>query len=368
MTIDWPRLRDRSIVLLAALAVAAAAIWLVSHLFRIFVMVMIALVIAYALEPALKRAERLMPRAAAALGVFLAAALLIGGVAFALGPLILKEATQLLASLPATINQGADHVQSQLAFQGIPVPFLGPSSATTQLQHGLSGGLGGFFQAAVNGIGLIAGAAVDVVVTSVMAFYFMIDGKRMNRSLARLVPEQHRDKVTFVEDTVDKILGGYIRGQLILAATVGIASGLGCWALGVHYPILIGLLAFCFELIPMLGPILASLPAIVIALFQPFPLVVWVILFFIVLQMLENHVLVPRISGHAVGLHPLGALVALLVGADAAGPVGALFAVPAAGILNVLAIAAWNAWHGRQPPVRVRPKVSLRRKKRPALG
>jgi len=367
MAIDWPQLRDRSVVLLAALAASAAVMWLVSHLFRIVVMVMVALVIAYALEPALKRAERHMPRAAAALGVFAAAGLLVAGAIFLLGPLLLKETAQLVAGLPGTINSGADQVQTQLAFKGIPVPFLGPSTATSQIQRGLSGGMNGVLQGALGAIGLVATGVVDVIVTAVMAFYFMTDGKRMNRSLIRLVPAHHRDKVTFVEETADEILGAYIRGQLILAATVGVAAGAGCWALGVRYPLLIGVLAFLFELVPMVGPILASLPAIVIALFQPFPLVIWVVFFFLVLQMLENHVLVPRISGHAVGLHPLGALVALLVGAEAAGAVGALFAVPAAGILNVLVTAAWNAWNGRPPPVPARAGLTLRRK-RPAAA
>jgi predicted PurR-regulated permease PerM len=344
---DWARLRDRCLVALTALAFAAAAIWLLGHLFRIAAMVMFALVVAYALEPALKKAERRVPRAVAALGVFAAAVVVAAGAVLLLGGLVLNEAVQLLAALPGDLNQGADRIQTQLAFKGIPVPFLGASTATAQLQHGVSGGMTGFLQAAFNALGLVAAAAVDVVITAVMAFYFMVDGKRMRIALANLVPDPHRDKVVFVEEVVDGVLGSYIRGQLILATTVGMLAAAGCALLGVRYPLLIGILAFVFELVPMVGPILASLPAIVIALFQPFPLVLYVAAYFLVLQMLENHVLVPRISGGAVGLHPLVALVALLAGAEAAGALGALFAVPAAGILNVLATAAWSAWHGQ---------------------
>jgi len=90
----------------------------------------------------------------------------------------------------------------------------------------------------------------------------------------------------------------------------------GSWLLGVRYPVLIGILAFLFELIPMVGPILASMPAVVISLTQPFPLVVYVIIFFVVMQVIENNVLAPRITGGAVGLHPVAALLAIVIGAD----------------------------------------------------
>jgi predicted PurR-regulated permease PerM len=84
-------------------------------------------------------------------------------------------------------------------------------------------------------------------------------------------------------------------------------------------------------------------PAVLVALFQPFPLVLWVVLAFIVIQQLESNVLVPRISGHAVGLHPLAAMLVLLVGFEVAGIVGALFAVPLAGIVWVFASTALRA-------------------------
>jgi predicted PurR-regulated permease PerM len=92
----------------------------------------------------------------------------------------------------------------------------------------------------------------------------------------------------------------------------------------------------------MFGPILSVIPAIVVALFMPFPTVIWVVLFFLVIQQIENNVLAPRISGHAVGLHPLGALFALLAGFQLAGLLGGLFAVPLAGVLWVLLGAAYR--------------------------
>jgi predicted PurR-regulated permease PerM len=104
------------------------------------------------------------------------------------------------------------------------------------------------------------------------------------------------------------VLGGYLRGQLTLALIIGVAAGVGTGLLGLPYAVVLGVLAGLFELVPMFGPILLVVPAVIVALFMPFPTVVWVILFFLAIQQVENNVLAPRISGHAVGLHPLGAM------------------------------------------------------------
>jgi len=164
---------------------------------------------------------------------------------------------------------------------------------------------------------------------------------------------------------VSQVLGAYIRGQLTTAAIIGVSAGAGAAILGVHYALLIGILAFLFELIPMVGPILASLPAILISIFQPFPLVLEVIAFFIVMQVFENNILAPRITGGAVGLHPGVALLAIVIGADLGGVVGALFAVPVAGILSVLIAAAYKAWRG-EPVVVERAGMRFRLPRRRA--
>ena len=179
----------------------------------------------------------------------------------------------------------------------------------------------------------------------------------------RAAPAAQRDKVRFVRDAVSQVLGAYIRGQLIMAAIIGLSAGIGSWLLGVHYPVLIGILAFLFELIPMVGPILASLPAVIISLTQPWPLVVYVILFFLAMQLIENNFLAPRITGGAVGLHPVAALLAIVVGADLGGVVGALFAVPFAGVASVLIAAAWKGWRG-EPIVVERAGMRFRLPKR----
>jgi predicted PurR-regulated permease PerM len=105
--------------------------------------------------------------------------------------------------------------------------------------------------------------------------------------------------------------------------------------------VFLGVLAGLLELVPIIGPIVAGAVAALVALTQPFPTVLWVIGAAILIQQLENNLLVPRISGGAVGLHPLAALLAVLVGAEVAGIVGAIFAVPVTGL-------AWAIWRAEQ--------------------
>ncbi len=327
---DWGRLRDQCVVGLAAIAFLWVGSQVVGRILHIVVVVLLAIVLAYALEPPLSWAQRFLPRAFAALLIYaLALGLLAGGILLIAPPLI-NQSESLALKLPGYLDQLS-------AYQ----PFAGVDVA---------GSLRGFAQqalsSAVNVAEAIAGGLVDTALVLVLGFWFMVDGRRMAMVAIRIFPENQRDKARFVRDTVSQVLGAYIRGQLIMAAIIGFSAGVGSWALGVRYPVLIGILAFLFELIPMVGPILASLPAVMISLTQPPPLVFEVIAFFVVMQVIENNVLAPRITGGAVGLHPVAALLAIVVGADLGGPFGALFAVPFAGVASVLIAAVWKGWRG----------------------
>src|SRR5438270_4587717 len=148
-----------------------------------------------------------------------------------------------------------------------------------------------------------------------------------------------------------------------MALIIAVISGVGCWLLGVPYPIVIAVLAFFFELVPMVGPILAALPALLIAAFQPFPLVVWVLIFFLATQFVENNILAHRISGGAVGLHPVPVILVLAIGSDLGGIIGALFALPAASAASVLISAGLKSWRG-EPVIVKRGGLTFRMPRR----
>ena len=184
----------------------------------------------------------------------------------------------------------------------------------------------------------------------VLGFYLLLDGPRLRHQLLRLAPPRSRGWIFVVEAAFRNVVGGYLRGQLLVALLIGVSAGVGCWLLGAPFPVVIGVLSGLLELVPMLGPILATIVAVVITLPQGFPQVLWVLLLFIGIHQVEINILAPRIAGHAVGLHPAAALIALLVGFEVGGVLGALVAVPVAGILYVLAWAIY--WERSGQPVR----------------
>lgn len=328
--LDWGTLRDQCLVGLSAVVFLWVASQLVGRVLHIVVDVLLALVLASALGPALTWAQRLLPRALAALLIYAFAIAVIAVGILVIGPPTIQQAEALAVRLPGYLDQ----LNNLQPLAGIDLA----GSLRSFLQSTLS--------SAVNVAAAVAGGVVDAGLVLVLGFWFMVDGRRMADSVTYLFPERQRDQVRFVRDAVSQVFGAYIRGQLVMAAIIGLSSGIGSWVLGVRFPLLIAILAFLFELVPMVGPILASVPAVIISLTQPLPLVFEVIAFFVVMQVIENNVLAPRITGGAVGLPPVVALLAIVVGADLGGIVGALLAVPFAGIASVLIAAAWKSWRG----------------------
>lgn len=368
MRLDWPRLRDQAIVAVGVIFLLQAVGHFLDYFLRILVVLLLATLLAFALEPALRLLDRFLPRWAAALSVYALAAGTLAVLVALFGHQLGTQASQLGSHLPEYIDRAGAWLQHAAQVYGIPVPNSRPTSALA----GSAGSAARDVLTATAGVaGQLVGALVDTVMVLVIGFYFMVDGHRFRDVCLRVVPAEHRPKAEFAMDAIWQVVGAYIRGQLVLAAIIGVAAGLGCWLLGVRYPLVIAVLAFLFELVPMIGPVLSAIPALVISVFQGFPLVLEVAAYFFVIQQVENHILAPRISGHAVGLHPVAALVALVAGADVFGIWGALFAVPIAGVLAVLASAALKAWRG-EPVVVQRGRMQLRllgrNRRRPVAG
>lgn len=354
---DWARLRDQSVVALTALVVAAVFIWLIGHVINIVALVAIGVVLALVLEPLMVTLSRRMPRLAAAALVYVVFLGICFGVGFGLWPAVKDQLTALAQELPRYLAQADAYVAAQAPHVGL---HLGTHPVTDAVTKGglPSGGTGSLALQAASFFSQIAEAMADVVFILVLAFYFMVDGNRMRAGFARVFPRGHQAKIRFVEDTVGQVLGSYVRSQLIMAALMAFSAGIGCWILGVRYPALCGLATFFAELIPLVGPFLAAIPAMLIAIFQSFGLMVEVTFFFVFMQMAENAIIRPRITGPMVGLHPVEALLALVVGAQTAGFWGALFAVPAVGIAVVLISVSWKAWRG-EPLVHDRRGMKL---------
>jgi predicted PurR-regulated permease PerM len=329
----------------AVIAALEAVTRFVAPLAHLGLVVLLAIVVAFILAPVAMRIEARIHRRAPAvvLTFLLALVLLLGLLGIVAAPLV-TESTRLADQIPDYVAR----LQSDA-----PVVILGyqvPDALRVQI-GAAAGSVGGAVagQAVTIVVGLVSGV-VDLFLVLVIALYLLLDARRIRTSGYRLVPANERERVERVESEVVRVFGAYLRGQLLLAVIVGTAATIALLLLGVPYALVLGVFAGMAELIPMLGPIFGAVPAVLVAMFQPFPLVLWVVLAFIVIQQVESNLLVPRISGHAVGLHPLAAMLALLVGFEVAGVLGALFAVPLAGIAWVFgsAVIRARAAHARE--------------------
>ena len=195
-----------------------------------------------------------------------------------------------------------------------------------------------------------AATVVGLVVILVLSFYMVRDAQNIIAYLENLVPELYRDEVVGMAQEISRIWRDFFRGQLTLCAVVGVATGIGLAVLGVPNALLLGILAGVLELIPNLGPTLAAIPALIIAFFQGsthfaisnvwFTLIV--ALLYVVIQQVENNVLVPRIIGGSVHLHPVVVLIGVLAGASVAGVLGIFLAAPVIASVRVLGRYAYE--------------------------
>jgi predicted PurR-regulated permease PerM len=361
---DWQKLLVALLTLLVGLILVWIALQIIRPILRTLILFALSGVLAFVLSgPVNALTQRRHNRLAAIVTVYACLGVgLIGGLILLAGPFV-GQATALLGDLPryaAELAARSPELERLLGQYGLSANLEElKARAAAVVQQGAADLLGHL----VGTMAEVGGLLVDTLLSLVISFYLLLDGPTMRRRALALVPSQHRDKALFLEGSVGRVVGGYLRGQLVMAATIGLAAGLGCALLGVPYALVLGVLAGLFELVPMFGPILSAVPAVLVALSAPFPTVLWVILLFFAIQQLENNVLGPRITGHAVGLHPLGAMFALLAGLQLAGLLGALFAVPVAGIIWVLVAAAYRNTVAEQPRAR---RGLFARRRRPA--
>jgi predicted PurR-regulated permease PerM len=226
------------------------------------------------------------------------------------------------------------HAQSWLDDHHIKVDL---SSKFGQVAHQISNQGTTLLDNAITILSETATILLDTILVLIISIYLLSDGGRMVRSSVNLVPEHLREQAWFFISSLDKVLGGYIRGQLFLSALAGVLGGGAAAVLGVPYPLLIGIMTFILESVPVIGPMVAAVPAVAISLvFNPPLTTIVLFVWFIVYQQIVTNILGPRIFGMAVGIHPLEALAAVLIGYPLGGLLGAFLAVPIAGVLHIL--------------------------------
>lgn len=346
LTGDVMRWTRRVLIPLAILAWAGVAIIILmaaGYVSRTLLLLFIAMLLAYALSPLVSLFARVIPRF---LAIFVVYLLVFGAIGMMLYFIVRTSIDQIISLshylgtlFPTGKNAHPSALEQTLHSLGITQSQIAAAQERIISQ---AEGLAGNIVPVVTGV---AGAALDIIVVAVMSIYLLIDGRRATNWLRQNMPRRQRGRIRFLLDTLQRVVGGYIRGQLFLCTLIGLLVGIGMQILGVPYALLLGVLAFFLEFIPVLGTFVSGAICVLFALTKGWLLAVIVLAYFVIVHVIEGDVVGPRVVGKVIGLHPVVSLAALLAGGELFGIWGALFASPIAGVIQAFLIAMWYEWH-----------------------
>lgn len=186
------------------------------------------------------------------------------------------------------------------------------------------------------GVASFFGGLVSLIGVLVLTFYMTAEEQGIKKFLVAISPTQYQPFVVQIFLRVQRRMGNWLRGQLILGLIIGTLSFIGLWILGVPYPLVLALLAGVTELVPIIGPVIGAIPAVFIAFVDSPWKGLFVVILYLIIQQLENNLIVPKVMQRVTGLNPIVVVLVMLIGAKLAGVLGLILAVPIAIIFDTI--------------------------------
>ena len=321
---------------LAGLALTVLLLWTLFLVRGALLLIYVAALVAIGLSPLVAAIEQRrqarrrgrLPRWAAILLIYLAVIGVLVAIGIGIFPPLVSQARQLWAELPGFI----DSAQQWLIQRGLLSRPITVSEAVQQTPVPGTDAVG----TVVSAIWGVLGGVFGLFTILIVAFYLLVDSESIVRTFVRLFPRPERPRVLDACRLVATKVSAWLAGQLLLAGIIGTTAALGLWLMGVPYFYVLALIAAIGEMIPVVGPLIAAIPAVVVAFTVSPALALGVAVFFILQQQFENHVLVPKVMERQVGISAVVVIVSLLIGGSLLGIMGAILAVPTAAILQVV--------------------------------
>jgi predicted PurR-regulated permease PerM len=313
-----------------------------------------------------------LPRVIAVSLVYLAIVALVVIVALSLVPVIQPQLVGVDSTLPSAVNEISKSVSDvenelrRLGYRGDLERIIQPEALLQQATT-----LGNtLIQQSLGIASGIAALLINLILVIILSFYMALDGPRLAARLIELLPEAWRDDTLQFYAIVNNTFGGFLRAQLIQGLIYGLATAIVMTALGLDYVALSSVIAAIIVLVPIIGGILGIIPPLLIVLVQrPDQFFLMLIILAIVQQVLFNMIM-PRLMGRIVGLHPLLVFAAILVGATVAGGWGILFGIPIAGVVASVLQFIYSRATGEEPalPTAEAPRQEAPAEPRPVGG
>jgi len=323
---------------------------------RILTPVIVAILLAYVLHPTVSFLERRLriSRTLAVSVSFLFLLALISLIPLVVIPALVEQVSDLNLNLQEVLDFAMSLLSGPLVIGGFTIEA---SQLYDRAVAALETWVSTFAATSVNVLLSVASGLAWFVIVLVLSFWFVRDAPYLTQRIAALAPTDYQRDVRMLGQKIVEVWKAFFRGQLLLCLVVAVAVTITLTIVGLPYALLMGLIAGVLELIPNLGPTLAAVPAVLIALIRgssylplsPFWFAVLVAGLYIVIQQVENNVLVPRIMGRSLNLHPLVVLIGILMGASLAGILGIFLAAPALATLRVLGRYVYSNLIDREP-------------------
>ena len=347
----------RRLWLAGALLTVAAALTALYLLRGVLLTLGLSAVIAYILFPLARQLERIIPggerrtglrRSLAVSLIFLA---FLGLLAAAIGMVIsslISQGQRFVADFPQFIADA----RSTLEFWIADYHRFVPAALRDRVEGWLSnaGGLLGnaAWNIAAQTFGAVTGSIAFVIglaTAPVLIFYLLKDSETIREALYTPFPARLRPYLRDLMDIVNRSVGGYIRGQLLLGLLVGGVVTIGLLLLGIPFAVILGIVAGLTELIPIIGPWIGGAVGVLVTLAAAPDKVLWVILLYLAVQLLENALLVPRVQANTLGLHPIAVILVITIGSQYFGLWGVILGPPLAAMVKGMLTYAAQEWN-----------------------
>ena len=329
-------IRPRTILQVLGIVLATLAILTFVYLaWHIITWILVAIFLALALNPAVEKFERRgMRRGYASATVFLLALAAIVGLGFLVLPPLVRQVTDFIQAVPDLVD---DLVAGRGTLGFLQRDYHIVDRIRAAIEDNGVGGVLGVTAPAIAVAQSLFSVIIGSVAIAFLTYFMLLDGPRMVERFYAVLPESARPRWQRVGHEIYRTVGGYVTGNILISVIAGVAAMVALFAVGSSYSVALAVVVAILDLVPLAG---ATMAAVIVSTVV-FVELGWVrgviiIVFFLLYQQLENHVLQPIIYGRTVQLSPLIVLISVLIGAELAGILGALAAIPVAGIIQAI--------------------------------
>lgn len=266
-------------------------------------------------------------------------------------PIIQNQVEALIRDFPKYVDETSDLLTNFFRHSAIEAPLQDALDKLQNWTDGLSDKLGGYvtgvIQGASNVVSHITSAFLILVTAPIITFFLLKDDQKFFGYVLKIIPPRFREDAQEIAGAMNSQVGAYLKGQIAVSIAIGLMTFIGFAIIGMPYSGTLAIVTGVTAIIPYIGPVVAFIPALIIALLHSFPMLVKMCIVWMLVQMLNGHIVQPAMMGKRLLMHPITIIIVLLVMGDLLGVFGLIFGIPVYAIFKVLVVYAFRKFKMR---------------------